>query len=94
MYGRTDCCVNLLDNFKVSIYNAGQETWSYSYPINNPPYENILSVPAVTGDEVKVYHPATTLRMIQLAEVMVMGVRAQNQSTQLFACGLTTFHRL
>jgi len=78
----------------VSIYNAGQETWSYSYPITNPPYQNILSVPAAIGDEVKVYHPTITMRGVQLAEVIVMGVRAQNQSTQLFVCGVTIFDRV
>ena len=79
---RTDsCCLTLMDGFMITIYKEGQETFSYAHPTGPYPIENIISVPDVVGDEVKVHHAPTANMYVQLAEVMVMGVRAQNQST-------------
>ena len=67
-----DCCAFGLDGFAVVIFEAGVEVWSYQSPPGTPPYENVIAVPVVQGDEVKISLPESSSEPLSFAEVMVM----------------------
>jgi len=72
IFNRQDCCGSRLSVFIVTIYNQGEEVWTYQSPDGVPPYETIIDVPNIEGDEVKVSLPEEITEVLSLAEVAVL----------------------
>jgi len=73
IFNRQDCCSSRLSDFIVTIYNQGEEVWTYQNPPGIPPYRTIIDVPNIKGNEVKVSLPEENGGFLSLAEVIVQG---------------------
>ena len=71
VYNRIDCCRERLHNFILYIMRNDIEVWKYNHSKDIVDI-NIIEVPAILGDEVKVSLPGNN-RILSLAEVQVIG---------------------
>jgi hypothetical protein len=80
LFNRTDCCGDRLSNFRVSIFNDGNEVYGENF-LGIAPTQLRFDVPNLVGDRVRVQLNGTNF--LSLAEVQVFGAEIPEPTTGL-----------
>jgi len=76
VYGRTDCCMDRLNDFQLIIWSGENQVYTYNHSGSAQSVTTISLDTSVSGDKVEIRLPGSNRRILSLAEVLVYEVEA------------------